>query len=253
MNWPNGLTVARLVLGPIVLVTLLSAGVRLSFCLFVIAMVTDLCDGYLARRSNRVTEFGKLMDPLADKVLVGLVLVGFVILDLPYVPLWMVATVLGRELLILGCRTGVLKSGEGFVTSRIAKLKTAAQMTWIALILLYLSFRAPGGAGRRSDRGGSRDRRAVGPRGRGRRALTVVSGVEYLLNGRGIARAHGAAPASLRRAGRHVMRGTGGSTRLHPVARLVATGCFLGYSRLVPGTVGTRRLRGSPVAGWCPP
>jgi CDP-diacylglycerol--glycerol-3-phosphate 3-phosphatidyltransferase len=195
MNWPNGLTVARLVLGPIVLVTLLSAGVRLSFFLFVIAMVTDLCDGYLARRSNRVTEFGKLMDPLADKVLVGLVLVGFVILDVPYVPLWMVATVLGRELLILGCRTGVLKSGEGFVTSRIAKLKTAAQMTWIALILFYLSFLAPGGA--------VPGALAADPAtdvlwglGVVVVALTVVSGVEYLLNGRGIARAHGTSPAS---------------------------------------------------------
>jgi len=197
MNWPNGLTVARLVLGPIVLVTLLSAGVRLSFFLFVIAMVTDLCDGYLARRSNRVTEFGKLMDPLADKVLVGLVLVGFLILGVPYVPLWMVATVLGRELLILGCRTGVLKSGEGFVTSRIAKLKTAAQMTWIALILLYQSFLAPGGAG--GDPGASPAEPAAAVLwglGVVVVALTVVSGIEYLLNGRGIARTHGAAPAN---------------------------------------------------------
>jgi CDP-diacylglycerol--glycerol-3-phosphate 3-phosphatidyltransferase len=194
MNWPNGLTVARLVLGPIVLVTLLSAGVRLSFCLFVIAMLTDLYDGYLARRSNRVTEFGKLMDPLADKVLVGLVLVGFVILDLPYVPLWMVVTVLGRELLILGCRTGVLKSGEGFVTSRIARLKTAAQMIWIALILLYLSLPAPGVTGGAPAAGPINA--ALWGVGVVVVALTVVSGVEYLLNGRGISRAHGAAPAS---------------------------------------------------------
>lgn len=194
MNWPNGLTVTRLVLGPIVLVTLLSAEVRLSFCLFVIAMLTDLCDGYLARRSNRVTEFGKLMDPLADKVLVGLVLVGFVILDLPYVPLWMVATVLGRELLILGCRTGVLKSGEGFVTSRIAKLKTAAQMVWIALILLTMSIPSPGG-GIGAQATGSVNAVLWGL-GVVVVALTVVSGVEYLLNGRGIARAHGAAPAA---------------------------------------------------------
>lgn len=193
MNWPNGLTVARLVLGPIVLVTLLSADVLLSFCLFVIAMLTDLCDGYLARRSNRVTEFGKLMDPLADKVLVGIVLVGFVILDLPYVPLWMVATVLGRELLILGCRTGVLKSGEGFVTSRIAKLKTAAQMIWIALVLLYLSL--PSAVGRGVGAGADPASAVLWGLGAVVVALTVVSGVEYLMNGRGIARAHGAAAA----------------------------------------------------------
>lgn len=194
MNWPNGLTVARLVLGPVVLATLLSGGVRLSFWLFVIAMLTDLCDGYLARRSNRVTEFGKLMDPLADKVLVGLVLAGFVIVDLPYVPLWMVATVLGRELLILGCRTGVLKSGEGFVTSRIARLKTAAQMIWIALILLHLSLPAPGGGGVRAQADSPLNTVLWGL-GIVVVALTVVSGIEYLLNGRGIARAHAAAPA----------------------------------------------------------
>ena len=195
MNWPNGLTVARLVLGPIVLVTLLSAGVRLSFFLFVIAMLTDLCDGYLARRSNRVTEFGKLMDPLADKVLVGLVLVGLVILGLPYVPLWMVVTVLGRELLILGCRTGVLKSGEGFVTSRIAKLKTAAQMIWIALILLYLSLPQTHRGDAANDAAGLFNAVLWGI-GVVVVALTLVSGVEYLLNGRAVARAHGAAPAS---------------------------------------------------------
>jgi phosphatidylglycerophosphate synthase len=135
------------------------------------------------------------MDPLADKVLVGLVLVGFVILGLPYVPLWMVATVLGRELLILGCRTGVLKSGEGFVTSRIAKLKTAAQMIWIALILLYLSIPAPG---RGDIRAPAADPVNAVLWGLGVVvvALTVVSGIEYLLNGRGIARAHGAAAVS---------------------------------------------------------
>lgn len=185
MNWPNGLTVARLVLGPIVLTALLSGATWLSFGLFVVAMLTDLYDGYLARRSNRVTEFGRALDPLADKVLVGCVLVGFLILGLPYVRLWMVVTVLGRELLILGCRAGVLKSGEGFVTSRTAKLKTAVQMVWIASVLLYVSAFRPTGS-----------RPLVIPVetvlwifGATAVALTVISGAEYLLNGRGIARA----------------------------------------------------------------
>ncbi len=195
MNWPNGLTVARLVLGPVVLAYLVVGEVRLSFYLFVAAMLTDLYDGYLARRSGRVTEFGKLMDPLADKVLVSLVLVGFLFVGLPYVPTWMVAAVVGRELLILGCRTGVFKSGEGFVTSRIAKLKTAAQMVWIASVLLYLSVLSranlPFGAAR-----GGRAEATLWVLGSVAVALTIVSGAEYLLNGRGLVRSgRGAAGA----------------------------------------------------------
>ena len=138
MNWPNGLTVARMIMGPIVLVCLLTGSVRLAFYIFVIATLTDIGDGYLARRSNNVTEFGKLMDPLADKILVSLVLVGFLFMRLPFVSLWMVAIILARELLILGCRTGVFRSGEGFVTSKAAKWKTAAQMVWVSSSLLYL-------------------------------------------------------------------------------------------------------------------
>ena len=87
MNWPNGLSVARLIMGPIVLVCLVTGYVRLAFYIFVVAMFTDLCDGYLARRSNRVTEFGKLMDPPADKVLVSLVLVGLLFMGLSFVSL----------------------------------------------------------------------------------------------------------------------------------------------------------------------
>jgi CDP-diacylglycerol--glycerol-3-phosphate 3-phosphatidyltransferase len=187
MNWPNGLTVGRLLLGPVVLVCVIAGAVRLSFYLFVVAMLTDLYDGYLARISNNVTEFGKLMDPLADKVLVSLVLVGFVFLGLPYVPLWMVAAIVGRELLILGCRTGAFKSGEGFVTSRIAKWKTAAQMTWIASVLLYLTVL--------SRSGHPISAQVVRPVeavlwvfGTAAVVLTIVSGAEYLLNGRSFSR-----------------------------------------------------------------
>jgi CDP-diacylglycerol--glycerol-3-phosphate 3-phosphatidyltransferase len=139
MNWPNGLTVARIIMGPIVLVCLLTGSVRPAFWIFVVAMLTDLYDGYLARRSNNVTQFGKLMDPLADKVLVSLVLVGLLLTGRSFAPLWMVAVVIGRELLILGCRTGVFKSGETLVTRRTAKWKTAAQMVWLAASLLYLA------------------------------------------------------------------------------------------------------------------
>jgi CDP-diacylglycerol--glycerol-3-phosphate 3-phosphatidyltransferase len=191
LNWPNGLTLGRLVLGPVVFACLMAERVELSFFLFVFAMATDIYDGYLARRSNTVTQFGRVMDPLADKVLVSLVLVAFLVKSIPYVPLWMVAVIIGRELLILGCRTGVLRSGEGFVTSKIAKWKTAAQMAWVASILLYLTVLTRAGV----PVGASLENRAetlLVAFGLTAVVLTLVSGAEYLVSGRSFARTRGA-------------------------------------------------------------
>lgn len=187
MNWPNGLTVARLILGPVVLVALSSGSVRLSLYLFLAAMLTDLYDGYLARLSNSVTEFGKLMDPLADKVLVSLVLVGFVLLGLPFVRLWMVAFIIGRELLILGYRTYAANSGEGLVTSRLAKCKTAAQMVWIASILLYLTVLSRAGLPLVPGNWGGVEL-LLWCFGLVAVLLTIISGAEYLLRDRVLTR-----------------------------------------------------------------
>ena len=180
MNWPNGLTVARMIMGPIVLGCLLRGSVRLAFIIFVVAMLTDFCDGYVARRSNTVTEFGKLMDPLADKVLVGMVLVGLLLTGVPFVRLWMVAIIIARELLILGWRTGLFKSGGGFSTSRTAKWKTAAQMVWVSASLLYLTVihglgLSPG------DLRCQAVERALWGLGVVAVALTVISGADYLV------------------------------------------------------------------------
>lgn len=183
MNWPNGLTLARMIMGPIVLACLLTGSVRPAFYIFVVAMLTDLYDGYLARRSDRVTEFGKLMDPLADKVLVSLVLVGFLLLGVSFAPLWMVAIVIGRELLILGCRTGVFKSGEVLVTRRTAKWKTAVQMAWIAASLLYLAAAPTLNVTPGSDAAVLLER-VLWYLGFVSVALTVVSGTQYLIGRR---------------------------------------------------------------------
>ena len=191
MNWPNGLTVARLILGPVVLVCLMAGEVRLGLYLYVAAMLTDIYDGYLARRSGTVTEFGKLMDPLADKVLVSLVLAGLLFLGLKFVPTWMVAAIVGRELLILGWRTGAVKSGSGFVTSRVAKWKTAAQMIWIASVLLYVAVLSSSGV---EPSAGSEPVEAVlWVFGAVAVALTLFSGIEYILTGRGLSRNRDAA------------------------------------------------------------
>jgi CDP-diacylglycerol--glycerol-3-phosphate 3-phosphatidyltransferase len=183
MNWPNGLTVARLILAPVVLACLLTGAFRLALYVFVIAMLTDLYDGYLARLSDRVTEFGKLMDPLADKVLVSLVLVGLLFLGVPFVSPWMVAVIIGRELLILGCRTGVFKSGEVLVTRRTAKWKTASQMVWLAAGLLYLSYGQSLGLAPASN-GAHAVERALWYVGLVSVGLTVVSGAQYMIGRR---------------------------------------------------------------------
>jgi CDP-diacylglycerol--glycerol-3-phosphate 3-phosphatidyltransferase len=183
MNWPNGLTVARIIMGPIVLVCLLTGSVRLAFWIFVVAMLTDLYDGYLARRSNNVTEFGKLMDPLADKVLVSLALVGLLLTGRPFAPLWMVAVVIGRELLILGCRTGVFKSGETLVTRRTAKWKTAAQMVWLSASLLYLAAGPPLGL-TPGGHGANAVEKGLWYLGLIAVMLTVVSGAQYMIGRR---------------------------------------------------------------------
>ena len=183
LNWPNGLTLARMIMGPIVLACLLTGSVRPAFYIFVVAMLTDLYDGYLARRSDRVTEFGKLMDPLADKVLVSLVLVGFLLLGVSFAPLWMVAIVIGRELLILGCRTGVFKSGEVLVTRRTAKWKTAVQMSWVAASLLYLAAAPTFNVAPGSDAAVHLER-VLWYLGLVSVVLTVISGTQYLIGRR---------------------------------------------------------------------
>jgi len=183
MNWPNGLTVARIIMAPVVLACLVAGAVRAAFYIFVVAMLTDLYDGHLARLSGRVTEFGKLMDPLADKVLVSLVLVGLLLVGAPFAPLWMVAVIVGRELLILGCRTGVFKSGETLVTRRTAKWKTAVQMVWLSAALLYLAF-GPA-AGLTAGSGGALVvERVLWYLGLLSVLLTVVSGAQYMIGRR---------------------------------------------------------------------
>jgi CDP-diacylglycerol--glycerol-3-phosphate 3-phosphatidyltransferase len=169
-----------MIMGPIVLVCLLTGSVRLALYIFIVAMLTDLYDGYLARRWDRVTEFGKLMDPLADKVLVSMVLVGFLLIRVPFVSLWMVGVIIARELLILGWRTGLFKSGGGFATSRTAKWKTAAQMIWITTSLFYLTVIHGLGLSPGDPRTQTFER-ALWGLGVVAVALTVISGADYVV------------------------------------------------------------------------
>jgi CDP-diacylglycerol--glycerol-3-phosphate 3-phosphatidyltransferase len=138
-NIPNLLTMLRLVLVPVFAWLLLREGGEdqvsriWAAVVFVLASVTDFFDGYLARKWNIVTTFGKVADPIADKALTGCALIGLSYLgELPW---WVTVVILGRELMVTALRFWVIKHGV-ISASRGGKLKTVSQMIAIVLFLL---------------------------------------------------------------------------------------------------------------------
>lgn len=154
MNLPNSLTVARIVLVPLLVVVLLTKlrapvlfGVPreiLAAAIFGLASITDWADGYLARRRQQVTSVGQWMDPLADKLLITAALISLVQTDA--VPAWMAAVIIGRELMITGLRSRASTRGISMPASSLGKWKMGAQVTTILLLILgqgHLSFLFP--------------------------------------------------------------------------------------------------------------
>lgn len=142
MNLPNRLTIARFVLA-VPFVFLLQESTHetmgttfrlISLVIFVIASLTDFFDGYIARKYNLITDFGKIMDPLADKILVISALVVFV--QLNYMPAWMSIIVLAREFLISGIRILAAAKGEVIAAGNLGKYKTTSQMIVVIIALL---------------------------------------------------------------------------------------------------------------------
>jgi len=142
LNWPNRLTVLRMALGPVAMLLMLDPrpGFRIAaLSAFAVAAVTDIYDGYLARRYGWVTNLGRFLDPLADKLLVSLALIGLVQIGL--VPVWAAWVIIGRELLVTGLRTIAAYAGVLILPSRLGKWKTAAEES---SIILYLALAVPG-------------------------------------------------------------------------------------------------------------
>ena len=144
MNLPNTLTLGRIFLVPLLVVVLLTSfdgrsvlGVAneiLGAAIFALASLTDWLDGYLARRRGQVTGFGEWMDPLADKLLITAALISLVQLD--RAPAWMVAIILGRELAVTVLRSFIYARGQSMPASNIGKIKMAAQVVAILLLIL---------------------------------------------------------------------------------------------------------------------
>lgn len=142
MNLPNQLTLARIVLAFIFVGFFLVNSPwakSAALIIFLAAALTDLYDGYLARKTGVVTGFGKFMDPLADKVLVTSALIAFVALN--YIKAWMVVVIIFREFLVTGLRMLAAYKGIVITPSLSAQVKTVFEMTTIALILLFTALK----------------------------------------------------------------------------------------------------------------
>jgi CDP-diacylglycerol--glycerol-3-phosphate 3-phosphatidyltransferase len=141
MNLPNRLTLLRIALSFLLILCLLPGGFvprpKLSaFVVFILASLTDLWDGRLARRWGQVTDFGVLMDPIADKILILSAFIAFTQVNL--VPAWMVVLIAAREFLITGLRLFAFGRGQVLPAETAGKHKTVSQMVAISLTLLFL-------------------------------------------------------------------------------------------------------------------
>lgn len=145
MNLPNKLTLMRLLCVPVFIAFVLgesALSLTLGFLLFIAAGVTDLVDGYLARKYNLVTPLGVFMDPLADKLLVTAAFISFVEIRDIHVPAWMVVLIVGREFLITGLRSLAASQGEIVAADEGGKFKTSVQTAAIITILVVLIIHA---------------------------------------------------------------------------------------------------------------
>lgn len=140
MNLPNKLTMFRVVLIPVFIVVLMSgliaepASRYIAVVIFCVASFTDYLDGHIARKYNLVTNFGKFMDPLADKLLVSAAMICMI--ELGMLPAWVVIIIISREFIITGFRLIAAEGGLVIAASWWGKIKTVTQMAMIILMLL---------------------------------------------------------------------------------------------------------------------
>ena len=141
MNLPNKLTTFRVILIPFFVFFLLAPyfegyGNYIALVIFIVASLTDFLDGKIARKYNLVTNFGKFMDPLADKLLVCSALICLIALD--RIPAWIVIVIISREFIISGFRLIAADNGVVIAASYWGKFKTASQMVTVILLVLNI-------------------------------------------------------------------------------------------------------------------
>lgn len=142
MVLPNQLTTLRIILTPVFLFLFISGDpflMQISLFVYIIAAITDWYDGWLARKFNYITTWGKFMDPLADKILTSAAFFAFVAIGV--LELWMVGIVVFRDIFITGLRLFAEWQKKSFTTSRLAKIKTVVQMVFIFYLLIVFTLK----------------------------------------------------------------------------------------------------------------
>lgn len=141
MNLPNRLTVIRIILTPVFLFLFLANYIPynniFALIVFIVAALTDMADGKIARKRNIVTNFGKIADPIADKILSSAVLLGLMLLDM--CSIWVVLIVLTREFTVSAIRISAASQGMVIPANIYGKIKTVMQMVFSILVLLLLT------------------------------------------------------------------------------------------------------------------
>ena len=143
MNTPNKLSILRIMLIPIIVIIYYLNPDKIGFngyniaivTLFIFGSFTDYLDGYLARKNNEVTTFGKFLDPLADKLLVMVALL--ILMDVNRIALWIVLVILAREFIVTGIRLVAISEGSVIAAGNLGKIKTAVTMLALILLLVY--------------------------------------------------------------------------------------------------------------------
>lgn len=145
MNTPNKLTILRVLLIPVFVIVFLNEQIPyneiIAVAIFIIASLTDFFDGYLARKYNLITNFGKFLDPLADKLLVNIALICFLTIPGNPVPAWVVMIIISRDFIISGFRLVASDNGIVIAADYWGKVKTTVQM--IMTILVIIDFDTP--------------------------------------------------------------------------------------------------------------
>jgi len=218
MTLANKLTMSRIFLAFVFIILLFSKGLffkSLALAVFALASLTDLLDGIAAKRTNTVTDFGKLMDPIADKVLVLAAFVSFV--QMRIIPAWMVVIIMFREFSITGLRLLAMSKGRVIAASGGGRHKTVSQFASIFVILIFLVIQEAGQKG-------------ILPWSAGAEAawqgaitifmfiaviFTAISGASYLIKNKDI-----------------YLNG-------EKSAKFVSSMLYLGHSPFMPGTIGS--------------
>lgn len=145
MNLPNKLTISRIIIAGVFILFLFVRGAGAKFValtLFLIACITDYYDGYFARKQGAITDFGKLMDPIADKILVLGAFLAFV--EMKIIPAWMVMVIIAREFIITGIRILALSKKKVLAAEMAGKHKTISQIVAVLAILIFLIIKESG-------------------------------------------------------------------------------------------------------------